>query len=254
MTALEDVPVYMYEARKDGVYVNIISESATVLPVKGGQVRIEQTADYAHTGAAEFVIGEVPTGAETVPFTGPGMTLNGNGPAKGTASAPAKALPKGAWTLAVHQPEWAADFVMKVNGKKVKAAVKDGYIRVRRAWKAGDRLTVEFPYEIRTLERSWEYGNGGSRQYNFSNWYNGFTKHYVTFCAGPLVFATDHLDKFAEQSPIPLTRSQIEAAALVRGTDPADLTLRAGDTILKPICQMPAYEGPQCRFIWFQIQ
>ena len=120
MTALEDVPVYMYETRKDGVYVNIISESSTALPVKGGQVRIDQTADYAHTGVAEFVIGSAP---------------------------------KGAWALAVHQPEWASSFVVKVNGKEVKAAVKDGYIRVRRAWKAGDRLTLEFPYEIRTLER-----------------------------------------------------------------------------------------------------
>ena len=227
MTALEDVPVYMYEARKDGVYVNIISESSTALPLTGGQVRIDQISDYAHTGSAEFVIGGEP----------------------GT-----EALPRGAWTLAVHQPEWASSFVVKVNGKEAKAAVKDGYIRIRKAWKAGDRITLEFPYEIRTLERSWEYSNAGSREHNFSNWYNGFTKHYVTFCAGPLVFATDHFDKFAEQHPVFLTREQIAAASLIRGAKPSDLTLKAGDTVLKPIAQMPAYEGPMCRFIWFQIQ
>ncbi|MBR1575452.1 MAG: glycoside hydrolase family 127 protein [Bacteroidales bacterium] len=227
MTALEDVPVYMYETRKAGVFVNIISESAVSLPVKGGTVTLEQTSDYAHTGVAEFVIGE--------------------GPGTG-------AMPKGAWTLAVHQPEWASSYAVKVNGKAVKAVLKDGYITVRRAWKAGDRVTLEFPYEIRTLERSWEYSNAGSREHNFSNWYNGFTKHYVTFCAGPLVFATDHLDRFADRHPIPLTRDEIAAATLVRGTEVSDLTLRAGDTILKPICQMPAYEGPQSRFIWFQIR
>ena len=221
MTALEDVPVYMYEARKGGVFVNIISESSAVLPVKGGEVCITQTADYAHTGCAEFVIGSAPTSA---------------------------------WTLAVHQPEWASSYVVKVNGKAVKAAVKDGYISVRRAWKAGDRLTLEFPYEVRSLERSWEFSNGGPKQHNFSNWYNGFTKHYVTFCAGPLVFATDHLDKFDDRHPVFLTREEIAAATLVRGATPSDLTLRAGETVLKPICQMPAYEGPQSRFIWFQIR
>lgn len=248
MTALEDVPVYMYEARKDGVYVNIISESSTVLSVKGGQVRIEQTTDYAHTGRAEFVISEV--GA---PSGGLDITLPGKAPRTASPTSPAK-LPSGAWTLAVHQPEWAPSFVVKVNGKAVKAAVKDGYIRVRRAWKAGDALTLEFPYEVRRLERTWEYSNAGSREHNFSNWYNGFTNHYVTFCAGPLVFATNHFDIFAERHPVFLTRREIEAASLVRGTELSDLYIKAGSTLLRPICQMPPYEGPQCRFIWFQIQ
>lgn len=219
MTALEDVPVYMYEARKDGVYVNIISESSTTVEVRGKQVSLSQNADYAHTGTAEFVVSET----------------------------------SGTWTLAVHQPEWAPSFVVKVNGKEVKAAVKDGYIRVRRAWKAGDRLTLQFPYEVRSLERTWEYSNAGTREHNFSNWYNGFTNHYVTFCAGPLVFATDHLDKFADRHPVFLTRQEIEAASLVRGKEPADLYVKAGSTLLRPICQMPPYEGPQSRFIWFQI-
>ena len=253
MTALEDVPVYMYEARRDGVYVNIISESSVSLPLKGGQVRIDQASDYAHTGVAEFVIGEV-SGAGTVPSRGPEMYPVGEGPREGTAPVPAINLPSGSWTLAVHQPEWADSFVAKVNGKAVKAVVKDGYIRVRRAWKAGDRLTLAFPYEIRTLERAWEYRNAGAKEHNFSNWYNGFTKQYVTFCAGPLVFATDHLDKFAEQDPVFLTREEIAAATLVRGATSSDLTLKAGQTVLKPICQMPAYEGPQSRFIWFQIR
>ena len=220
MTALEDVPVYMYEARKDGVYVNIISESSTTLEVRGKQLSIEQSADYARTGTAEFVVSET----------------------------------SGTWTLAVHQPEWASSFTASVNGKPVKAGVKDGYIRVRRAWKAGDRLTLQFPYEVRSLERTWEYSNAGAREHNFSNWYNGFTNHYVTFCAGPLVFATDHLDKFAERHPVCLTRREIDAASLVRGSEPADLYVKAGSTLLRPICQMPPYEGPQCRFIWFQIQ
>ena len=249
MTALEDVPVYMYEARKAGVFVNIISESSAVLPVKGGRVCIAQTADYAHTGCVEFVIG-----ADGAPFRDLARTLSGNGPETASPSAPAATLPSGAWTLAVHMPEWASSWTVCVNGKAVKATVKDGYITVRRAWKAGDRLTLEFPYEIRTLERAWEYSNGGAKEHNFSNWYNGFTKHYVTFCAGPLVFATDHLDKFAAQDPVFLTREEITAATLVRGATPSELTLQAGQTTLKPICQMPAYEGPQSRFIWFQIR
>ena len=226
MTALEDIPVYMYEARKAGVFVNIICESSAILPVAGGRVRIEQLADYARTGKAEFVLG----------------------------ASEDNDVPRGTFALAVHKPEWAPSWDVKVNGAPVKSVLKDGYIVVKRSWKDGDRLSLDFPYEVRSLEKTWEYRNAGSREHNFSNWYNGFTRHYVTFCAGPLVFATDHLDRFGDQHPVSVSREEIAAACLQRGEVPWDLTLKVGQTVMKPICQMPPYNGPQARFIWFQIQ
>ena len=215
MTALEDIPVYLYDTRKDGVYVNIISESSYETSVKGNPVKICQSSDYARSGKAVFEVGG-----------------------------------RGHFTLAVHRPGWAQSFTVKVNGKAMTPKEKDGYIRVKRSWKDGDRLEIEFPYEVRTLEKSWEYRNAGKDEYNFPNWYNGFTRHYVTFCAGPLVYATNHQDGFEHPNPLLLTRGEIDSARL-----DADGQLLAGTLRLKPVALMPPFdEGPQWRTIWFQIK
>ena len=215
MTALEDIPVYMYETRKDGVYVNIISESSYATSASGHPVRICQTSEYARSGKADF-----------------------------------KVEGRGRFTLAVHRPEWAESFTVRINGEEYGAKEKDGYIRVKRAWKEGDRLEIEFPYQVRSLVKSWEYRNAGKSEYNFSNWYNGFTRHYVTFCAGPLVFATNHQDSFENPNPLTLSREEISGARLS-----SDGQLLVGNLSLRPIALMPPFdEGPQWRTIWFQIK
>ena len=217
MTSLEDVPVYMYDTRGDGIYVNIICESSYETTVRGKKIKVQELSDYARTGVAEYVIGG-----------------------------------QGAFTLAVHNPQWADSFEARVNGKEIKARVKDGYIRVKRSWKEGDRLSLVFPYEIRTVEKTWEYRNAGAKEHNFSNWYNGFTRHYVTFCAGPLVFATDHADRFEDQHPLSLSREEINGAKLIRETPLP--RLQVGSVTLKPIALMPPFDGEMSRFIWFQIK
>jgi hypothetical protein len=224
MTALEDVPCYMYETRRNGVYVNIISESSYETAIQGNPVLVRQTADFARTGIAEFEVAS-----------------------------------RAGFVLAVHLPEWASSFNASVNGSSVKARVKNGYICVKRSWKEGDVLKIEFPYEIRTLEKAWEYRNAGKKEYNFSNWYNGFTRHYVTFCAGPLVFATDHADSFEKQDPLFLTREEVAGATILQGTAGQTMDpwpqLKAGALTLRPVALMPPFEdGLQWRTIWFQIK
>ena len=92
--------------------------------------------------------------------------------------------------------------------------------------------------------------NAGKKEYNFSNWYNGFTRHYVTFCAGPLVYATNHQDSFEQPNSLLLSREEIAAARL---NDRGELL--AGGHALRPIALMPPFdEGPQWRTIWFQIK
>ena len=243
MVALEDLPCYVYDVRRDGLYVNVISEGVFEGEVLGKKVRVEEVSDYARTGVAEFTVIPNPT------------------------VIPSEA--KESFTLAIHLPEWAPSFEASVNGKSVKASVKNGYIRIKRSWKAGDRLTLKFPYEIRTLEKAWEYRNAGKKEYNFSNWYNGFTRHYVTFSAGPLVFACDHADSFEKQDPLVLSRDEISSARLdaagisAAGSSAAASTavmaptpqLLAGPLALTPIALLPPFgDGPQWRTTWFQIQ
>ena len=191
---------------------------------------------------------------------------------------PDRASP-GTLTLAIHHPQWAESYVATINGAPVKTCIKNGYICIKRNWKAGDRLRIEFPYQIRTLEKAWEYRNAGKKEYNFSNWYNGFTRHYVTFSAGPLVFACDHADTFERPNSLVVSREDIAAARLeiagqagndgsVAGNDgsadrharpdrasPVPL-LQVGPIVLRPIAMMPPFQtsDTEYRTTWLQIE
>ena len=324
MTALEDIPCYMYDVRPDGLYVNIISESsfdfslrgqrvtaaspasaaasgpasaASASSAAGRRIRITQTADYAHSGRAHFVLSAAPpviagpdrqssaasAGAPAAAViagpdrqsSAPAAVIAGPdrqsaapaaviaGPDRQSA-APGATL--GRFAIAIHRPAWAHSYTILVNGQPARTRETNGYISIKRKWTAGDQLTIEFPYEIRTLERSWEYRNAGMKEHNFSNWYNGFTKHYITFAAGPLVYATDHQDSFERQNPLKLTRPEIAAAELLdAGAELldapaapaptyADPVIRVGNLQLRPIAHMPPFgPGPQWRTTWFQI-
>ena len=310
MTALEDIPCYMYDLRPDGLYVNIVSESsfefslrgqrvtaaspasaaasgaasaASASSAAGRRIRITQTADYAHSGRAHFVLSAAPpviAGSDrqsSSAAAGAPAAAVIAGPDR-QSSAPATTL--GRFAIAIHRPAWARSYTILVNGQPARTRETNGYISIKRKWTAGDQLTIEFPYEIRTLERSWEYRNAGMKEHNFSNWYNGFTKHYITFAAGPLVYATDHQDSFERQNPLKLTRPEIAAAELLDagavgdGADGsgafasasvpdapaapaptyADPVIRVGNLQLRPIAHMPPFgPGPQWRTTWFQI-
>lgn len=217
MVALEDLPNYIYKVDGSTLFVNVICEGSFEGSVRGKAVRVEQVADYARTGAAEYVIGG------------------------------------GSFTLAIHQPEWASSYSVKVNGSEVKARAKNGYICIKHSWKAGDRVRIEFPFEIRTLEKAWEYRNAGKKEYNFSNWYNGFTRHYVTFSAGPLVFACDHADTFEKPNSLVVSRQEIAGAKLENGSTPL---LQVGPVVLKPIALLHPFEseGTEYRTTWLQIE
>ena len=218
MVALEDLPNYIYKVDGSTLFVNVVCEGAFEGTVRGKAVRVEQVADYARTGVAEYTV--IPSAA------------------------------KESFTLAIHQPEWAPSYVATVNGKAVKASIKNGYICVKRSWKAGDRLRIEFPYQIRTLEKAWEYRNAGKKEYNFSNWYNGFTRHYITFSAGPLVFACDHADTFEKPNSLVVSREDVAGARL------EDNNLQVGPIVLKPIALLPPFQtsDTEYRTTWLQIE
>ena len=218
MTALEDIPCYMYDLRPDGLYVNILSESSFDFSLRGQRVLISQTSDYAHSGRAHFVLSAAPP-----VIAGPdrqSSSASAGAPAAAVIAGPDRqsSAPRatlGRFAIAIHRPAWAHSYTVLINGQPARTRETNGYISIKRKWTDGDRLTIEFPYEIRTLERSWEYRNAGMKEHNFSNWYNGFTKHYITFAAGPLVYATDHQDSFERQNPLKLTRPEIAAAELL---------------------------------------
>ena len=56
-----------------------------------------------------------------------------------------------AFPLRMRVPGWADGFALRVNGEPVDAAARDGYVRVQRAWRAGDRIELALRAQPRAV-------------------------------------------------------------------------------------------------------
>ena len=56
------------------------------------------------------------------------------------------------WTLAVRIPGWCRGAKLQVNGKAVVPSIKKGYAKLKREWRAGDRVTLVLPMPVERIE------------------------------------------------------------------------------------------------------
>jgi DUF1680 family protein len=83
------------------------------------------------------------------------------------------------WTLALRVPGWCRQTRLTVNGEPVEAIAEDGYLRLRRAWAAGDRvvLTLAMPPRLITAHPRVDAVRGTA-----------------ALARGPLVYCLEHAD------------------------------------------------------------
>ncbi|MBI1685859.1 beta-L-arabinofuranosidase domain-containing protein [Caulobacter hibisci] len=70
-------------------------------------------------------------------------------PADGKVSLAITRAPQGEREIAVRLPAWSARPLVSVNGKPAGVRGADGYARLKRRWKAGDRIDLSLPMELR---------------------------------------------------------------------------------------------------------
>lgn len=101
------------------------------------------------------------------------MTLHSGLPLGGEVALRIDAVAaQGERTLALRIPGWASAHALALNGEPLDAGAVDGYVRVRRSWRAGDTLALVLPLELR-LEAC------------------GDDPAWVSVMRGPLVLAAD---------------------------------------------------------------
>lgn len=59
-----------------------------------------------------------------------------------------------AFGISLRIPEWCAEPSLTVNGEPVRLDAKNGYAKMLREWKDGDRLTLQLPMTVRTVSRN----------------------------------------------------------------------------------------------------
>ena len=111
---------YVYGAAADGQGVCVLQYvgGEGTVELKTGKVRLVQETRYPWEGAVKITV--QPEGAED-------------------------------FAVRVRIPGWCDGATVAVNGEKVNAAPVDGFVSIRRAWKGGDKIELDFPMPVRQV-------------------------------------------------------------------------------------------------------
>ena len=124
----------IYSHAEDNIYCGFYIGSETSIPMAGGNVTLKQQTAYPFDGNISIEVAPQADGEEfTLWLRVP--TWSGE-----------KFVPGELYNYA---DENDAKVVARVNGRKVRSEVVNGFIPVRREWKAGDRVELEIPMSVR---------------------------------------------------------------------------------------------------------
>jgi DUF1680 family protein len=124
----------MYAHTDDEIYCSFYAGSEVSIPLKKGKVKLIQQTGYPFDENIQFVIDSIAAGHE--------FTLHLRIP----SWAGSQFVPGQLYHYADNaQPDWE----VLLNGKKMRATEKDGFISIRKKWKAGDKVTLHLPMPLR---------------------------------------------------------------------------------------------------------
>lgn len=127
---------YIYAKNENGIWVNLFIGNQTEFELAGARVPVEMKTQYPWNGEVLMEINpENPTQFE-VNLRIPGW-ISGE-PVPGE--------------LYSFLEEKSRDYSVEVNGEKVNAPVKNGYLVLHRKWKKGDQIALNFPMEVREIQ------------------------------------------------------------------------------------------------------
>lgn len=123
-----------YAHSEDDIYTVFYAGSSTAVPLAAGNVALKQQTAYPFDGKITIEVSPEQAGQEftmwlRIPTWCGGQFVPGELYAYADANKP--------------------EAVAKVNGRRVRTEVIDGYMPVRRAWKAGDKIELELPMPVR---------------------------------------------------------------------------------------------------------
>ncbi|MGO4354879.1 glycoside hydrolase family 127 protein [Rhizobium sp. RAF36] len=178
---LASVGSYMYAVAEDEIAVHLYGESKARFEVSGAKVELAQTTRYPWDGAIHF-------------------DLDLDRPAR--------------FAISLRIPEWADGATLSVNGESIalESVVVDGYARIDREWKSGDKVDLTIPLEARKL-----FANPRVRQ----------DAGRTALMRGPLVYCAEETDNGAGLNGISLSadasKAKVSEVAGLRGAVALDL-------------------------------
>jgi DUF1680 family protein len=129
------IPGYVYAQKGSDVYVNLFISGTGNLKVNGKALTIVQQNNYPWDGGLDFTVNPASAMDMNLKIRIPGWVRD-------------EAIPS---DLYKYQQNLNSKVEITVDGKTVDYIVKDGYAVISRKWKAGDKVQVTLPMEVRRI-------------------------------------------------------------------------------------------------------
>jgi uncharacterized protein len=127
---------YIYAKNESGIWVNLFIGNQTEFDLGGEKIPVEMQTNYPWDGEVSIKLNPEKSTRFTVNLRMPGW-------AKGTP------VPGQLYSFLEEQP---VNFTLEVNGSKVEAVQKNGYLVLDREWKKGDLISYTLPMEVREIK------------------------------------------------------------------------------------------------------
>jgi DUF1680 family protein len=129
------IPGYVYAQKGNDVYVNLFISGTGNLKVNGKALNIIQQNNYPWDGGLAFTVNPASAMDMNLKIRIPGWARN-------------EAVPSDLYS---YQQTSNSKVEIKLNGKPVEYIVQNGYAIISKKWKAGDKVDVTLPMEVRRV-------------------------------------------------------------------------------------------------------
>lgn len=154
---------YVYATRDDTVFVNLFIAGRVRVALPGGAVALTQETRYPWDGAVALTVSPDRPGVFELDVRIPGWALE-------------RAMPTDLYRFLDRAGEAPT---LKVGGEPAPLDLRDGFARIRREWKPGDRVELVLPMPARRIVADERVAEDAGR---------------VALQRGPVVFAVEGLD------------------------------------------------------------
>ena len=124
----------IYSHTDDDIFCSLYAGSSVEVPLKAGAVKLQQQTEYPFEGEVNISVEPAVDGEEFTLWLRIPSWLND------------KFVPGELYSYA---DGVSSKYSLRVNGRRVKSEVVDGFVPVRRAWKSGDVVELNLPMDVR---------------------------------------------------------------------------------------------------------
>jgi DUF1680 family protein len=129
------IPGYIYAVTDNALYVNLYISNDASIALEKNTVALSQKADFPWNGKVEISVNPVKPAKFSLNLRIPGWAQN-------------EAISGGLYKF---EDQSRDQVKLLINGKPAELSMKEGYVMIRRKWKAGDKVELDIPMPVRRV-------------------------------------------------------------------------------------------------------